>query len=64
MSANESQNIDVVRRGYEAFAKGDIETLKTLFSASANWNQTETGVLKGNYQRRSSDLGVFRSARS
>ena len=47
---NEAQNIDVVRRGYEAFAHGDIETLKTLFSANANWSQTETGVLKGNYR--------------
>ena len=47
MSANELQNIDVVRRGYEAFAKGDIETLKTLFSASANWRQTEAGVQAG-----------------
>jgi hypothetical protein len=31
-------------RGYEAFAKGDIETLKTLFSAGANWNAIVTGV--------------------
>jgi len=30
--------------------KGDIETLKTLFSPDANWNQAEAGVLRGNYQ--------------
>lgn len=59
MSANELQNIDVVRRGYEAFAKGDIETLKTLFSASANWRQTEAGVLKGNYQGAPAILEFF-----
>jgi uncharacterized protein len=59
MSANELQNIDVVRRGYEAFAKGDIETLKTLFSASANWRQTEAGVLKGSYQGAPAILEFF-----
>ena len=26
--ASEAQNIAVIRRGYEAFAKGDIETLE------------------------------------
>jgi len=49
-SGVEAQNVAIVRRGYEAFAKGDIETLKTLFSTNANWNQTETGVLPGNYR--------------
>ncbi|MBV9906428.1 MAG: nuclear transport factor 2 family protein [Hyphomicrobiales bacterium] len=49
-NASEAQNIAVVRRGYEAFAKGDIETLKTLFSPNAHWRQPEVGVLKGNYK--------------
>ena len=49
-AGTEAQNIEIMRRGYDAFAKGDIETLKTLFSAHANWNQTETGVLPGNYR--------------
>ena len=49
-SANEAQNIAVVRRGYEAFAKGDIETLKALFSPNATWHAVETGILPGNYQ--------------
>jgi len=50
MSANEAQNVATIQRGFEAFAKGDVETLKTLFSANANWNQAETGVLRGNYR--------------
>lgn len=49
MSA-EAQNIAVIRRGYEAFAKGDIETLKTLFAAEAVWRATATGILPGNYR--------------
>ena len=48
--ASEAQNIAVVRRGYEAFAKGDIETLKTLFSVDATWHSVETGILPGNYR--------------
>jgi uncharacterized protein len=48
--ASDSQNIAVIRRGYEAFAKGDIETLKTLFAADAAWHATATGILPGNYR--------------
>ena len=48
--ANEAQNIAVVRRGYEAFAKGDIETLKALFAPNATWHAVETGMLPGNYR--------------
>ena len=49
-SSTEAGNIAVVRRIYEAFAKGDVETLKTLFSADANWNTVGTGVLQGKYR--------------
>ena len=59
MSANESQNIAAVRRGYEAFAKGDVETLKTLFAPNATWHQAETGVLRGNYRGAQAILEFF-----
>jgi uncharacterized protein len=59
IGATEAQNIAVVRRGYEAFAKGDIETLKTLFSANANWHMSETGVLRGNYRGAQAILEFF-----
>jgi len=48
--ATEAQNIAVIRRGYEAFAKGDIETLKTLFSTNATWHAVPAGILPGNYR--------------
>ena len=48
--ASESENIAVVKRGYEAFAKGDIATLKTLFAPNAVWHSVPTGVLPGNYR--------------
>jgi hypothetical protein len=58
-SATEAQNIAVVRRGYEAFSKGDIETLKTLFAPNANWHQAEGGVLRGNYRGAQAILEYF-----
>lgn len=57
--ATETQNIAVVRRGYEAFAKGDIETLKTLFGPTAIWHSVETGVLPGNYRGAQAILEFF-----
>jgi uncharacterized protein len=58
-AGSEARNIEVMRRGYEAFAKGDIETLKTFFAPDANWNQTETGVLPGNYKGAQAILEYF-----
>jgi uncharacterized protein len=58
--ATEAQNIAVIRRGYEAFAKGDIGTLKTLFSADATWQATATGVLRGHYRGAQAILEFFR----
>jgi uncharacterized protein len=57
--ASEAQNIAIIRRGYEAFARGDIETLKTLFSTNANWHQVESGVLAGNYRGAQAILQFF-----
>lgn len=57
--ATESQNIAVIRRGYAAFAKGDIGTLKTLFSADATWRATAVGVLPGNYRGAQAILEFF-----
>jgi ketosteroid isomerase-like protein len=57
--ATETQNIAVVRRGYEAFAKGDIETLKALFTADANWHALRVGILPGNYLGAQAILGFF-----
>jgi len=59
MSGVESQNIAVIRRGYEAFAKGDIATLKTLFTPNAVWRSVPTGVLPGNYKGAQAILEFF-----
>jgi ketosteroid isomerase-like protein len=58
-AAHEAQNIAIIRRGYEAFAKGDIETLKTIFSADASWHEIGTGVLPGHYSGVQAILAFF-----
>jgi ketosteroid isomerase-like protein len=59
MSATETQNVAVIKRGYEAFAKGDIATLKTLFAPNATWRSVPTGVLPGNYKGAQAILEFF-----
>jgi uncharacterized protein len=62
--ATESQNIAVVQRGYEAFGKGDIATMKTLFAPDANWRGSAVGVLPGTYRGAQAILEFFgRAAR-
>lgn len=34
---SEQQNLEVVRRGYEAFGRGDIETLLSLLDENIEW---------------------------
>ena len=32
------QNAEIIRRGYEAFNQGDVQTLSTLFHENASWH--------------------------
>ena len=34
---SEQQNVDIVRRGYEAFGRGDLDTLLKLFDENIEW---------------------------
>ncbi|HEX5110783.1 MAG TPA: nuclear transport factor 2 family protein [Vicinamibacterales bacterium] len=34
---SEQQNLEIVRRGYEAFGRGDIETLLSLLDENIEW---------------------------
>jgi ketosteroid isomerase-like protein len=34
---SEQQNLEIVRRGYEAFGRGDIDTLLGLFNEDIEW---------------------------
>ena len=41
------EDVALVRRGYEAFIAGDMETLKELFTDDAAWHTSGTGGLSG-----------------
>ena len=42
-------NEEVVRSGYEAFAKGDIDTLRALLDPDVVWHQPGRSVLAGDH---------------
>jgi uncharacterized protein len=55
----ELDNLSQVRKGYEAFAAGDIATLTELIDPAAVWREEPTGILPGNYDGREAILAFF-----
>jgi uncharacterized protein len=54
---NDSQkNIESVKRGYDAFNKGDMKTLTELFDERASWHTPGTSPIAGIHKNRE---GVF-----
>jgi uncharacterized protein len=55
----ELDNIDRIRRGFEAFAASDIAALSELFDANAVWRAEPTGILAGDYEGRDAIFAMF-----
>ncbi|HKU31530.1 nuclear transport factor 2 family protein [Arthrobacter sp. NyZ413] len=53
------ENVELVRRGYEAFNSGDLATLSELFAEDAVWYVAGSGVLSGTKQGRDAILAYF-----
>ena len=53
------QNVAVMRRAYEAFNTGDIETLTELFDESAVWHLPGRSSFANDYQGREATLAYF-----
>jgi uncharacterized protein len=49
MSDQEQKNIELVKRGYEAFAAGDVETVMSLFDDNIEWVQPGDSAISGTY---------------
>lgn len=49
MSNHTEQNIQVVKKGYEAFAAGDFDTVMTLFDDDIEWVQPGNSAISGTY---------------
>ncbi len=52
-------NIELTRRGYEAFAKGDVPGLSELMTDEVTWHVSDGGPLSGTYHGRNHVLGFF-----
>jgi len=57
MSAEE--NVAVLRRAYEAFNAGDVETITPLFDESAAWHLPGKSSMADDYQGRDAILAYF-----
>ena len=55
----EHPNIEQARRGYEAFAKGDLTTLSELIADDVVWHVKGVGPLDGDYRGRDQVFGFF-----
>jgi ketosteroid isomerase-like protein len=59
MTQTETENITRVKRGFEAFAAGDMATLTDLFEPNVHWHAEKTGVLEGDYKGRDALFASF-----
>src|SRR5439155_2365710 len=53
------ENVAIMRRGYEAFNAGDMNTLTELFDESAVWHLPGRGRFAGDYQGREATMAYF-----
>ncbi len=44
------ENLDLLKKGYEAFAKGDLEFIRSMVSAEGVWRTPGYGVLEHAYK--------------
>ncbi|MDF9749790.1 nuclear transport factor 2 family protein [Arthrobacter sp. ES3-54] len=54
-----AENVELVRKGYEAFNSGDMATLSDLFAEDAVWYAAGSGVLSGTKQGRDAIMSYF-----
>ncbi|MGB8503231.1 nuclear transport factor 2 family protein [Mycobacterium sp.] len=54
------QNIETVKRGYEAFSAGDVETVMSLFDDNIEWVQPGESAISGIY-RGKAEFGEYLS---
>ena len=60
MSEQTDQNVEHIKKGYEAFTAGDVETLMSLFDDNIEWVQPGDSAVSGTYHGKG-ELGHFLS---
>ncbi|MFE9770791.1 nuclear transport factor 2 family protein [Streptomyces sp. NPDC005931] len=56
----EHPHAQLVRRGYEAFTSGDMDTLRGLMAADATHHVPGTGILSGDFKGQDAILDMYR----
>jgi uncharacterized protein len=56
---NEQANLDVMQRAVEAFVKGDMAALSTLFAPDVVWHVPGRHLLAGDYRGQGEVFGFF-----
>src|SRR5262245_55664808 len=46
---SEHDNVDIIRRGYEAFSAGEVETVMDLFDDDVEWVQPGQSAVSGTF---------------
>lgn len=55
----EARNLDIIRRGYEAFAAGDMETMKRLSAPNWHWHEAQSALFGGDFDGQKATLDYF-----
>src|SRR5205807_7657374 len=55
----EHPNVALLRKGYEAFVKGDMDTLNGLFTDDIIWHEGGRGPLAGDYKGKEQVFGLL-----
>ena len=53
------ENGELIRSGYEAFAKGDLETVAKLFAPDITWNLSGHNQISGTYNGQEETFAFF-----
>lgn len=56
--SEQQDNIELVKRGYEAFANGDMDTVMALFDDNIEWVQPGNSMISGTYHGKG-ELGQY-----
>ncbi|MPZ73157.1 MAG: hypothetical protein GEU74_07995 [Nitriliruptorales bacterium] len=56
---NDNDNVERMRRGYDAFSTGDLDTLRELFSPDIVWHAGGDNPLTGDYKGTDEVFGFF-----
>jgi ketosteroid isomerase-like protein len=56
--SEQEQNIEIVKKGYQAFSTGDLETVMSLYDDNIEWVQPGESAISGTYHGKG-ELGEF-----